>query len=193
MPWLFWIHHYLSPYIGSYLNLSLRQGALRQYASREVQNRKGRSTEHNDILGELYRVAEEKPGSLDENSITSLALANVFAGSDTTSISLRAIIYFLLKNPPCLERLRSEMDERIADGRLTFPIPFSQVSDWPYLQACISESLRLHPAVGMCLPRVVPPGGTTIDGKFLPSGVSFTLPINSPCHLGQVMLHQGRC
>jgi cytochrome P450 len=42
----------------------------------------------------------------------------------------------------------------------------------PYLQACIYEALRMHPAVGMSLPRVVPADGFEIEGVFLPGGVS---------------------
>jgi cytochrome P450 len=41
-----------------------------------------------------------------------------------------------------------------------------------YLQACIKESLRLHPAVGFSLPRVVPEGGYKIGKTFVPAGVS---------------------
>ncbi len=36
----------------------------------------------------------------------------------------------------------------------------------------MSEGLRLHPAVGMSLPRVVPADGIEIDGKFLPPGTT---------------------
>lgn len=42
----------------------------------------------------------------------------------------------------------------------------------PYLQACIKESLRLHPATGLPLARVVPEGGATISETFFPAGVS---------------------
>jgi cytochrome P450 len=40
----------------------------------------------------------------------------------------------------------------------------------PYLQACIHEALRFHPAVGMNLPRVVPTEGIDINGTYLPPG-----------------------
>lgn len=42
----------------------------------------------------------------------------------------------------------------------------------PYLQACIKEGLRMHPATGLPLARVVPNGGTTICGRYFPEGVS---------------------
>ncbi|KAG8626743.1 hypothetical protein KVT40_005688 [Elsinoe batatas] len=159
IPWLFWVDHYVKPVLGSHLNLSLRHGLIRKYASQEVEARRTRPTEHDDILGALFRVQQEKGETkLGDEAITSIATANVFAGSDTTAISLRAICYFLLTNPACLTVLRQETAQRKADGRLSWPATFKQVSDWPYLQAIISEALRLHPAVGLTLPRVTTVG-----------------------------------
>ncbi|KAF4550322.1 Cytochrome P450-like protein 22 [Elsinoe fawcettii] len=171
MPWLFWLDSFLKPLLGSRLNLKLRHGLIRKYAAQEVDARRTRPTDHDDILGASFRVQEEKGSSeLSDEAITSIATANVFAGSDTTAISLRAICHFLLTNPASLTRLRKETDERKTDGRLSWPATFKQVSDWPFLQAIISEALRLHPAVGLSLPRVVPPGGIMIAGRFIPEG-----------------------
>lgn len=57
------------------------------------------------------------------------------------------------------------------EAKLTEPITLEQAKHMPYLQACLYEGLRLHPAVGMSLPRVTPPGGVEIDGRFIPEGV----------------------
>ncbi|TKX26893.1 cytochrome P450 monooxygenase-like protein 5 [Elsinoe australis] len=168
MPWVYWLEHHLAPIFGHHLDVKLRHGSIRSYAAKEVEARRGRQSEHDDILSHLFKVSAE--GKIDDHAVTSIATANIFAGSDTTAISLRAIVYSLIRNPDCLRRLREELQERKIDGRLQFPAKFSQVSDWPYLQACISEALRLHPAVGMALPRVVPENGRTLAGVFLPEG-----------------------
>lgn len=39
-----------------------------------------------------------------------------------------------------------------------------------YLQAVIKEGLRIHPAVGLLLERVVPQGGAEFGDVWLPEG-----------------------
>lgn len=53
-----------------------------------------------------------------------------------------------------------------------------------YLQAVIKEALRMHPATGLPLERVVPAGGATISGYFFPEGVSGPRDCSAPffCH-----------
>ncbi len=104
-----------------------------------------------------------------------MATSNVFAGSDTKAISIREIIYHLLKSPQSKIRLSEEIDTMKMDGRLTEPITPEQMKDMPYLQACMHEALRCHPAVGMSLPRLTPPGGIDIDGRHIPEGVSISI------------------
>ncbi|KAJ1815041.1 hypothetical protein LPJ60_005853, partial [Coemansia sp. RSA 2675] len=40
----------------------------------------------------------------------------------------------------------------------------------PYLEACIFESMRIRPVSGFPMPRVVPEGGATFQGHYLPAG-----------------------
>lgn len=95
---------------------------------------------------------------------------NVFAGSDTTSISLNATLFCLLKNPHALARLRQEVDEATARGALSEPPTFAETQALPYLQAVMKEALRMHPATGLPLWRTVPAGGATLCGKYFPAG-----------------------
>ena len=48
--------------------------------------------------------------------------------------------------------------------------PFSDAFDLPYLNACVQEAFRMHPALGMMTERLVPPSGATICDHFVPSG-----------------------
>ena len=94
--------------------------------------------------------------------------SNMVAGSDTTAISLSAVLYYLLKNPACLDKLRTEIDE----AELSKSPTFKESQQMVYLQAVIKEALRMHPATGLPLERVVPDGGAEICGRFFPEGVS---------------------
>jgi cytochrome P450 len=53
---------------------------------------------------------------------------------------------------------------------LSNPITFAEASRMSYLQACMKEAMRIHPAVGQLLERVVPEGGARFGDVRLPSG-----------------------
>jgi len=159
----------LTPYIGNKLALVARHGSLRALAVKEVEARKDRGSERKDILSKLFAVQQERPGALSIGDVASMATSNIFAGSDTTAISTRAIVYYLLKNPHCMEKLVQEIDDFRRQGKLSDPVRLEEAEAMPYLQAVMYEALRLHPAVGMSLPRVVPAEGATVNGVYLPS------------------------
>ena len=130
-----------------------------------------RAVDHQDILDKLFAVQKEKPDEMTDFNILSMATSNIFAGSDTTAISTRAAIYHLLKNPKCKRKLVEELDTQKREGKLTELITLEQTKHMPYLQTYLYEGLRYHPAVGMSLPRVTPPGGINIDGRYIPKGL----------------------
>ncbi|KAL1645594.1 hypothetical protein SLS61_008277 [Didymella pomorum] len=171
-PWLYWLHDLFMPYIGNYLGVNNRNGSLRQFAARECEERKGRGSDHRDMLRALIDVKEQKPGEFDDNGVLSMAASNIFAGSDTTGISIGAVLNNLCKHSDCKEKLVNEIKGALHDEGVssTGNMPFKVGHAMPYLQACIQEALRLHPAVGMSLPRVVPQEGFEIDGTFIPAG-----------------------
>lgn len=179
MPWIYWLNDYLTPIFGNRLGIAARHGSIRAFAAQQVDARKEELSskekidghdEYNDILARLLEVHKQKPSELNEMAVLSMATSNIFAGSDTTAISLRSIIYYLLKTPECKRRFVAEIDERKRQGKLSFPVTLTEAEDMPYLQACMWEGLRLHPAVGMSLPRVVPEEGIEIDGRYLQPG-----------------------
>ncbi|KAK1842043.1 cytochrome p450 pisatin [Colletotrichum chrysophilum] len=123
-----------------------------------------------DFISKLLQTQKERPELIDDASIQTAASTNVGAGSDTTAISLSAIMYYLCRNPGTLEKLRKELDNAEAEGSISNPITFREAQALPYLQAVIKESLRLHPATGLTMPRVVPEGGRQLAGAFFPAG-----------------------
>lgn len=124
-----------------------------------------------DFITKLLRIQDQDPSKINKADITSVCTMNVGAGSDTTSISLTSAIFNLLKYPRTLERLRDEIKDCEARGVISDPIKFSEAKQMPYLQAVLKEALRMHPATGLSLGRVVPPEGTTLTGQYFPPGV----------------------
>ena len=66
------------------------------------------------------------------------------AGSDTTAISLRAILYYLLKNPSTMRKLEKEIDDMAEKGLISDPVTYQQSCRMPYLQAVIKEAVRFE-------------------------------------------------
>ena len=123
------------PYIGNHLAIAARHGSLRQFAVQRVAERKDRGSDRNDILSKLFTTQKEQPEKMNQTAVESMATSNIFAGSDTTAVSLRAIIYYLLKNPEAKKKLIEEIDERRRQGKLSDPVKLSEAEDMPYMQA----------------------------------------------------------
>lgn len=117
-------------------------------------------------------IALLQGGKIDKMDMNNVIGMNIGAGSDTTGIALSTIIYHLVQKPECMEKLREELATAARDGKLSHPVTFQQGHSLPYLQAVIKEALRVHPAVGTILARVVPQGGATLAGTYFSQGVS---------------------
>ncbi|KAH0565669.1 hypothetical protein GP486_000943 [Trichoglossum hirsutum] len=173
VPWLFWIIFNLKCLIWSSQGVSDDMGKVFSMATEEMNKRKKLGVvDRPDMLGKALKLQREKPAEVNDGVLNVIAGQNAIAGSDTTAITMRAIIYYLLKKPAYMARLRAEVEKNQTQGLLSNPVTFEQARKMPYLQACISEGLRMHPAVGMTLPRVVPQGGIRIHGYFLPEGTT---------------------
>lgn len=96
------------------------------------------------------------------------------AGSDTTAIALTHAMYYLVKNPNKLQRLREELDQHLKPEE---KIPsYASVRDIAYLRACLDESLRLSPPVSFGLQRKTPSKGTVINGEWVAGDTLVSVP-----------------
>ena len=120
-----------------------------------------------DMLSRFRRPKSDGSPAMSPSELLSHTSGNIFAGSDTTAASLRSIFYHLCRAPRAYEMLLAEIDAADTAGNLSDPVTFAEGQALPFLQAVIKEALRMHPAVGLLLERVVPEGGFT-----LPNGVA---------------------
>lgn len=159
------------PILGNHLAINDKEGFVRDYTTRQVESRFERGSDRPDILGKLYNIHKQKPLELTMADVVSVCSSNVGAGSDTTAISLRAILHFILLHPEKKERLLAEIDDMARTKGVVSTFQYGDAMKMPYLQAAIYEALRLFPAIGMSLPRIVPVGGLVVHDKLLPEGV----------------------
>lgn len=127
-----------------------------------------------DLLTMFLKAGEARPEFMTDKRILTMAVSMAFAGSETTAISIAAVFYYLLKNPECMRRVKQELDEAVQNGtienRPTGLVSWADSRKLPYLDACIKEAFRMHPAAGLPLERVVPASGIEIAGHFIRGG-----------------------
>ncbi|EXJ75924.1 uncharacterized protein A1O5_00432 [Cladophialophora psammophila CBS 110553] len=171
VPYVYKIHQLLLPIVGNRLALTARNGSLREFAVRQVQSRVLRGSDHRDMLGRFVEINKAKPVDFDEAALISMTASNIAAGSDTTAISLRSMIYYLLKNPNCMKKLVQEIDKATERMPPHSVVTYEQASSMSYLQAVMNEAMRIHSIVGHNMQRVVPREGIQIGEHYIPAGV----------------------
>ncbi|KAI1938779.1 hypothetical protein LOZ57_006325 [Ophidiomyces ophidiicola] len=100
----------------------------------------------------------------------------MIAGSDTTSTSLAATIFYLVRNDQALAKVRKEIRDAFTEVEEIITGP--KLNGLVYLKACMDEAMRLAPAVPGAMPREVLAGGIEIDGHYLPGGID----VGTPCY-----------
>lgn len=123
-----------------------------------------------DFVTRILMASEKDPGKITKGDLRTTCQSNIGAGSDTTAITLSSVLYHLLKYPNTYQKLRDEIENAAKEGKVSDPITFKEAQGLPYLQAVMKEGLRVHPAVGLGLQRIVPAEGTTIANQFIPGG-----------------------
>jgi cytochrome P450 len=87
-------------------------------AERKSPSYKPPSDSRRDLLSRFLSAQESSPEIVNDRQVLSYVMMNVFAGSDSTAISLRTIFYYLHRNQDTLRRLREELDEAAEKGKL---------------------------------------------------------------------------
>jgi cytochrome P450 len=85
---------------------------------------------------------------------------------------MRSVFYHLMRNPDIHAELLKEIDEATSSGTLSSTPNYREASSLPFLCATIKEAMRLHPSVGLTMPRITPVGGLEISGTQIPADYS---------------------
>lgn len=90
----------------------------------------GSGEERVDLLARLMEGKDENGNKLGRDELTAEALTQLIAGSDTTSNTSCALLYWILRTPGVLQKLQQELDEALPENRGAVP-EFEQVKDLP--------------------------------------------------------------
>lgn len=126
-------------------------------------------TEVEHYLDKYLKLKDSYPDLIDDNQIVNYLMLNILAGGDTTSATMRTVVYHLSKNPSAYSALAAEL----TIANLSLPAKWKDIQALPYLDAVIREALRIHPGISFIFERVVPETGFTLpDGRFIPGGTN---------------------
>ncbi|KAH0578707.1 hypothetical protein H2248_003835 [Termitomyces sp. 'cryptogamus'] len=125
-----------------------------------------------DLIYHLMGNGRQGSTTLDINQLVSDSPLIVGAGSDTTSLTLSTLFYFLLDNPVAYSRLQAEID----DSKLAWNDPLG-LTHLEYLNAAINEALRILPAIpsGSSRAPLIGSGGIALGSHFLPEGTTASI------------------
>lgn len=149
-------------------------GPFIQYCLARIAGRLTGTDDHDaarnpDMLDGFFEARASDPPEVRDAAMIAYVGANVGAGSDTVAAELRAVIYYLCKNPAAMKKLHAELDtigpEAINGAGA---VSWAKCQELPYLGACISEGFRICPGIGLPLERRVGPHGLAVptpDGR----------------------------
>ncbi|PVI03954.1 cytochrome P450 [Periconia macrospinosa] len=126
-----------------------------------------------DYVASILEYNKEKGDKISYEEMRVNMTVLIFAGAETTSSALAAILNQLIKNPVALQKLESEIRSAFQHES---NITIASVAHLEYLNAVIEEGIRMGPpaAIGP-LPRVVPLGGAEICGQWVPAGTHVSI------------------
>jgi cytochrome P450 len=187
VPWIAPIASYLP--VPSSVKTQAR--AFSALGKEQYRKRRSQGTSPNDLFSHLIRGASGKEAPAQEADLEADCPTIIIAGSDTSSITMTFLFFFILRDRKVHERLREEIDG-LWDGVRKLEGGMFGPDQAPYLNGCINEALRIWPPGPNGMQRMTPREGHSVDGKWIPGNThvrclpSSTLPpTNSPAGLIQ--------
>ncbi|KAF5875949.1 putative toxin biosynthesis cytochrome p450 protein [Botrytis fragariae] len=131
----------------------------------QVNIRLTQETDRKDFITPILKANDEK-GMTNPELQSSINLL-ITAGSETLATLLSGATYYLSCNKPVLKKLQEEVRSTFKSAE---EVTMTSCQTLPYLHAVLEESLRIYPPASLALGRIVPHGGSVINGKTVPAG-----------------------
>jgi cytochrome P450 len=151
--------------LGSEWSTRKNFGMLRDYSKKIVQDLRANRdpTAADSFVGLFMKSGESHSDALLED----LVLNFLIAGRDTTAQAMAWCLWNVLQHPEVERRILEEAESVCSEGALAY----EHMAKLDYLQAVISESLRLFPSVPIELKYTLA-DDTLPNGTFVPRGTT---------------------
>ena len=98
-----------------------------------------------------------------------------YPSSETTATTLASALFFLAKHPDKQKKLQRHLEEAMPGGYSEWS--YDKVKSVSFLDDCISETLRLKPALLTGGARETPAKGMKVGETFIPGHTNVVMPI----------------
>ncbi|RWR84384.1 Corytuberine synthase [Cinnamomum micranthum f. kanehirae] len=113
-----------------------------------VEERRGMKKEEAEKMHDFLQVLLNN--GFNDAQINAMFLETFGPGSETSSTTIEWAMAELIKHPPIMAKVVEELNEQVGRGN---SVKESHIPQLVYLQACIKETMRLHPAAPFLLPH----------------------------------------
>ncbi|TXG52499.1 hypothetical protein EZV62_021668 [Acer yangbiense] len=103
-----------------------------------------------NMIQVMLSLQKLEPEYYTDESIRSLMMVLLIAGTDTSAGTIEWAMSLLLNNPDILKKAQVEIDNQIGSDHLIDEIDLAKL---PYLRCIINETLRLYPAGPLLVPH----------------------------------------
>lgn len=149
---------------------------LQERTKIEQENEKSHKPEaelRKDFFHYLFNAVDPETGKgYDLNELYGECELLIVAGSDTTSIVMSAMVFYLVRNPDIQRKLAREISRTFSSYDQIVGGP--QLHSCRYLKAFIQEACRMAPPVGAEPARSVLPGGSIVEDQYFPEGTKLS-------------------
>lgn len=163
VPWIAPITSYLL--ISADIKTQAR--AFSALGKEQYRKRRSQGTEPNDLFSHLIAGETGKGEGKKEADLEADCPTIIIAGSDTSSITMTFLFFFMLRDREVYSRLREEVDG-LWDGKSKLEGGSLGPDQAPYLNGCINEALRIWPPGPNGMQRMTPKEGHVVDGRWIP-------------------------
>ncbi|XP_039751228.1 cytochrome P450 4c3-like [Pararge aegeria] len=155
-----------------------RRQLMREPRFKQVESSPPSNDRHSKMVLIDLLLENEKSGLLDSEGIREEVDTFMFAGYDTTAITMSFFLMAIANEPDIQDKIYEELRQVIGDSQR---LPTMQeLNELRYLECCIKESLRLYPSVPFI--------GRKLTKETVLSG--YTVPANTTCFIMIYDLHR---